>query len=144
MAIIKWNPWSPMFEDMDKAFSDFPLAMPDRMMSQIVPAVDVYETKDSVIAEMPLAGVDPNRVNITIENDILNVSGEMERKSEIEEKDFYRKEVRYGSFARTIALPAHVNGDKAEAEYKDGMLKVSAPKLEPQKAKTLKIEVKKR
>lgn len=139
MAIIKWSP----FDDMDKFFSDFPVMFPDRMSSQLVPAVDIYETKDAVIAELPLAGVDPNKVNVTIEHDVLNVSGEMQRKSEVEEKDYYRKEVRYGSFARTISLPTHVRGNEATATYQDGMLKVSIPKAEPMKAKSVKIEVKK-
>lgn len=143
MAIIKWNPWSPMYEDMEKFFSDFPAAYQGQASHAIIPAVDVYETKEAVIAELPLAGIDPNKVNVTIENDMLNVSGEMERKSEVEEKDFYRKEVRYGSFARAIALPAHVLGEKALASYKDGMLKITVPKAEPKKAKTVKIEIKK-
>lgn len=143
MAIIKWNPWSPMFEDMEKFFSDYPMALADRMSKNFMPAVDVYETKDAVVAELPLAGVDPNRVNVTIENDVLNVSGDMERKSEVDEKDFYRKEVRYGSFARAVPLPAHVLGDKATAQYKDGMLKITAPKAEPKQVKSVKIEVKK-
>ncbi|MEI7742081.1 MAG: Hsp20/alpha crystallin family protein [bacterium] len=143
MAIIKWNPWSPMYEDMEKFFSDFPSNVPDRMAHTIMPALDIYETKEAVIAELPLAGMDPNKVNVTIENDVLNVSGEMERKSEVDEKDFYRKEVRYGSFARTIQLPTHVIGEKALASYKDGMLKITVPKAEPKKATAVRIEVKK-
>lgn len=140
MAIIKWSP----FDDMEKFFSDFPMMIPDRRLDQIIPAVDIYETKDAVVAEMPLAGIDPNKVNITIENDVLHVTGEMQRKSEIEEKDFYRKEVRYGSFARTISLPTHVLGEKAGATYQDGMLKVTVPKAEPTKVKSIKVEIKKK
>jgi HSP20 family protein len=143
MAIVKWNPWSPMFEDMEKYFSDYPVALAERSGKNFMPAVDIYETKEAVIAELPLAGMDPNKVTVTIDNDVLNVSGEMERKSEVEEKDFYRKEVRYGSFSRAIQLPTHVVGEQALASYKDGLLKITVPKAEPKKTKTVKIEIKK-
>ena len=133
MPIIKWEP----FEELDRWFGDFPAAP-----RAFAPAVDVYEDKDNVFVEAPLAGVSPKDVEITIENDILTVRGETKKESEVDEKNYYRKEVRSGSFQRSVALPSHVLGDKAKAESHDGMLKITIPKAEEAKPKTIKVEVK--
>jgi len=142
MAMIRWRPsWD---WDMDRFFEDWPNlpAMPGKM-GGFTPAIDIYQDKDNVIAETPLAGVDPEKVNISIENDVLKIEGKAEHQSEVDEKNYYRKEVRYGSFYRAVALPAHVKGDKAEANFENGMLKITIPKAEEVKPKTIKVTVKK-
>lgn len=134
MNIIKWNPWNE-FTSMDKFFE------PGMPTSQgFVPALDVYDKKDSIVVETALAGIDPNKVNISIENDVLMIEGNVEKKKEVDEKNYYRKEISQGSFHRSVALPASVDGDKADAEYKDGILKISIPKAERAKPKTIKIK----
>lgn len=136
--LIKWTPFLEPFEDMDKMFSE--LAPHGRDMHGFMPAVDMYEDKNNVIVETELAGIDPENVDISIENDVLSIKGESEKKSEVEEKDYYRKEIRRGSFYRSIPLPTHVLGDKANAEAIDGVLKISIPKAPEIKPKTIKIK----
>jgi len=136
--IIKWEPMADAFEGMDKMFEDF---FPTRMSKSFMPAVDVYETKDSVVVEAPLAGVNPEDVDVSIENDTLTLRGQTSKKSEVDEKNYYRKEVRSGSFYRNILLPAHVDGQNATAESLEGMLKITIPKKEPNKPKSIKIAV---
>lgn len=132
-------PWSP-FDDLDRFFEGFgALDLP----RNLVPAVDIYETKDAVMVEMPLAGVDPDKVDISVQDDILSVSGIMERKTEVEDKNYMRREIRTGSFHRTLPLPTSVIGNKASAMSENGMLKISIPKAEKTKPKAVKIEVKK-
>ena len=140
MAIIRWRPMWDMV-DFDRFFEDMP-TMPEKMTS-FTPAVDVYQDKDNVIAETPLAGVDPEKVNVSVENDVLKIEGKSEHRSEVDEKNYYRKEVRYGSFYRAVALPTHVKADKAQATFENGMLKVVIPKAEEVKPKTIKVAVKK-
>lgn len=136
MPIIKWEPmWKP-FEDMENMFSEFPMGK----MRGFSPAVDVYQDKDNVYVETPLAGVDPNNVEVTVENDVLSIKGETKKESEVEEKNFYRKEIRSGSFFRSVALPAHVMAEKAGALSKDGLLKITIPKAPDAKPKTIKIK----
>ena len=139
MDIIKWSP----FRDVDKFFEEdfFPVfpAMP-RITR---PSMDVYQTKDNVVAEIVLAGVDPKDVKVTVENDILTVKGEKKEEKETKEKDYYCKEIRSGSFMRSVSLPVHVKGDKAKAESKDGILKITVPKVEKKIVKEIPIEVKK-
>ncbi|MEA2065269.1 MAG: Hsp20/alpha crystallin family protein [Patescibacteria group bacterium] len=137
MSIIKWRPlFAEEFSDFNKEFEDFELTQ----TKNFVPAIDVYQDKNNVIVETPLPGVDPEKVDISIENDVLVIKGESEEKKEIEEKNYYRKEVRSGSFYRTVALPTRVVGDKAEANYKKGMLKIVIPKAQETKPKTIKIK----
>ena len=138
MSIIRWSPFFDA-DDMEKRF--FPTVQSDPR--GFVPAMDVYETKDAVMVESPLAGVDPEKVDISIQDNVLTVKGETEQKHEVEEKDYYRKEVRFGSFYRQVALPAQVDGDKAEATFEKGMLKIRIPKLPEIQAKSIKVNVKK-
>ena len=138
MALIKWAPFLEPFEEMEKM-----LTSDGNFQKGYVPAIDMYEEKDNVIIEAQLAGIDPEKVSVSIENDILSLKGEMEKKSEVEDKNYYRKEIRRGSFYRSIQLPAHVNGNKAEAQAEDGVLKIVIPKAEEAKPKTIKIKTKK-
>jgi len=140
MSIMRWRPmWDG--HDMDQLFENMP-TMPDKMASY-TPAVDVYQDEHNVIAETPLAGVDPEKVNVSVENDVLKIEGKSEHKSEVDEKNYYRKEVRYGSFYRAVALPTHVKDDDAKATFENGLLKVVIPKAEEVKPKTIKVDVKK-
>lgn len=135
MPIIKWTP----FDEMDRFFDDWhkPAA------PGFVPAVDVYETKNEVVVETQLVGVDPKNVKIAIENDVLTIRGEAKKESEVDEKNYYRKEISAGSFFRSVILPAHVVSDKAKAESVEGLLKITIPKAPDTQPKTIKIDVKK-
>jgi HSP20 family protein len=106
----------------------------------LVPAVEVYQDKDKVYVETQLAVIDPDKVDISIENDVLIIKGENEKKSEVDDKNYYRKEIRRGSFYRSVPLPSHVLGEKAIAEAVNGILKISVPKAPEAKPKTIKIK----
>ena len=104
------------------------------------PSLDIYQDENNVYAKVALPGVDPENINVSIENDVLILESSTEKKSEIDEKNYYRKEIRYGSFRRNVQLPVHVESEKADAEYEKGILKITIPKKE--EVKTKKIEVK--
>lgn len=138
MSLIKWTPFIDSFDDMDAAFRGL---MPSaRGMESFMPAIDMYEDKDSVIIETQLAGIDPEKVDISIDNDILSIKGESEKQHEVDEKNYYRKEIRRGSFYRSIALPTHVQADKTKAVAEAGVLKITVPKAQVQKSSKIKIE----
>lgn len=142
MSLIKWSPFFfEPFEDMDKMFAGMPSGASRGSMS-IVPPVDMYETADAVVVETPLVGVDPNQIEIAIDNNVLSIKGASERKTEVDDKNYYRKEVRYGSIFRQVALPTRVVEGKAEASFENGILKITVPKAEEKKA--IKVEVKKK
>jgi HSP20 family protein len=139
MPLIKWSPFFEPFENFDKYFENFPAPV---SRGGLVPAIDVYDSQDAVIIETALPGVDPKHVKLSIENDVLTISGSSERKTEVDEKDYYRKEIRSGSFMRQVALPAGVKEDGAKASFKDGILKIEVPKTEKVKSKPIMIDVK--
>ena len=142
MSLIKWAPFLEEYGDMDKMMSEMLPAVRGNQYG-FTPALDMYEDKDNVIIETQLGGIDPEKVNISIENNILTIKGESEKKSEVDDKNYYRKEIRRGSFYRSIALPTKVDGDKATAVNEDGILKITVPKAAEVKPKTIKIENKK-
>ncbi|MFZ4632377.1 MAG: Hsp20/alpha crystallin family protein [Patescibacteria group bacterium] len=143
MSLIKWTPFLSEFDDMDKVMESM---LPAVQGSQFgfTPAVDMYEDKDNIVIETQLGGIDPEKVNISIENNVLSIKGESEKKSEVEDKNYYRKEIRRGSFYRSIPLPTKVDGDKASAVNEDGILKITVPKASEIKPKNIKIETKKK
>lgn len=141
MSLIKWSPFFEPFEGMDKALDEM-RALQTAQGVGIVPPVDMYETENTIVVETPVPGVDPGKIEVTVENGILTIKGATERKTEVEDKNYYRKEVRQGVVFRQIALPAQANHETAEASFENGVLKVSIPKL-AQESKSIKINVKK-
>lgn len=138
MRLIPWNP----FVEMEEMFSALPaMRQMGQMQKAFVPALDVYEDANNVYVEAPLAGVDPKDVNVSVEKGVLTVQGESKKEHEVDEKNYYRKEVRSGSFFRQVALPVPVKEDKVSAEFADGMLKITAPKAAPTAAKKIDVKV---
>ena len=79
---------------------------------------------------MHIPGINPDNVDITVENEYLQVSGHRHEKDETEDEQYYRKEIRTGSFERVLPLPAAVDESNTRARYKDGVLMISLPKKE--------------
>ena len=132
MAIVHWSPFW-----MDDAFENF---FENKSMT---PPMDVYEKNNKVFIETPLPGIDPKKVKVNIEDGVLTIKGEKEKKSEVEEKNYYRKEVRHGSFYRAVRLPAGIREDEVDAKFKGGVLTVSVPKKakeNPKKSVHIKVE----
>lgn len=131
--------WTPGFSwrDLDKFFEESLWEGVD-----FTPAIDVRQDKDNVIVETSLPGIDPEKVDISIENDVLTVSGHTEEKKEVKREDYYRKEIREGSFSRSVILPMGVKADQAEAQYEKGILKIIIPKAAEAKPKKIAVKIK--
>ena len=139
MAIIPWSPMPDMWRDMDEVFNRFPM-MPGSMKT-FVPPMDMYETDKAVVVEMPLAGMKPEDVDVSVEKGVLVVKGESKNEHEVDDKNYYRKEIRSGAFYREVALPTPVLEDKVAAEFQDGILKITAPKAQPTATKRIAVKV---
>ncbi len=129
--LIQWTPLGELdrfFEDEVWSGADFSLPM------------DVYEKGNDVVIEVPLAGVDPEKVDITVKDNILTVAGKVDEKKEIKKENYYRKEVKKGNFSRSVSLPVNVKEDEAEATYEKGVLKITLPKVEEAKPKKISIK----
>ena len=134
--IVRFSPQN----DIDRFFGEGFLPFVNHNFS---PAIDIYQDSDDLIVETHLAGIDPKNVDISVENDVLTVSGEVKEKDEKKEENYYRKEIRCGSFSRSIILPVAVKGSEAKAEYDNGVLKIKLPKSEDAKPKKIDVEIKK-
>ncbi len=126
---------------MDKMLDDMQSSMTTHGRGSIIPPVDIYETEQAVVVETPMPGVDQDKLEISIDNGMLTIKGTSERKTEVDDKNYYRKEVRTGSIFRQIALPARVQEGEAQAAFENGILKITLPKAQERKA--IKVEIKK-
>lgn len=132
MELIKWEPWG----DIDKLFNEFPfVGVSGRDL-----AVDLYEEGANIVAKMQLPGIDPAKLDVSVEGEYLRVHGSREEEKEEKRKQYYRKEIKKGSFERMIALPAPVDKDKVAALYEKGVLTITMPRKE-KKESSGKVEV---
>jgi len=141
--------------DVDRMFDDwfetywpkpFPrLWRPDfwrfRPINLEAPALDVYEDKQDLIVKVEIPGLSKDDIDLTIEGNTLTIKGEKKKEHEIKEEDYYRSERVFGSFSRSIELPADVKTDKVNASFKDGVLEVRLPKTEEAKKNIVKVKV---
>ncbi len=104
-----------------------------------IPAVDIYETEQNVVLKAELPGLDPKDVEVTVHEGTLFLKGERKYESEVKEENYHHVERAYGAFSRSLALPASIDQEKVQAEFKDGVLTLTMPKREEAKAKKIKI-----
>ena len=129
-------------EAMDQLFNEaftYPFGL---MHSMEVPTIDMYQTDESVVVRASLPGVKPKAVQISVSGDVLTIKGEMKEKSDVKEKAYHIREQRFGAFERTLSLPAPVQADQAKAEFEDGLLTITLPKLEEAKPKVITVQAK--
>lgn len=122
--------------DFDRFFEDEVIAGGD-----FVPAMDVYQEGDNVVAKVALPDINPENVHVSVENDVLTISGEVSHEEEVKREDFYRREIRRGSFSRSMILPMPVKASDTKAKYEKGTLIVTLPKAEEAKPKKINVEI---
>jgi HSP20 family protein len=136
-AVTRWEP----FAELGELRTRF-----DRMFSELIdgerpwaPAIDVERDDGNLVVRADVPGIKPEKVRVEVEDDILTVSGEHEERKEEKDKRFLRRERRYGSFTRSMALPAGVDAKKIKAKTHDGVVEVTIPLPKPVKKETVKI-----
>ena len=155
MALIPWGKgkngggevsWvNDLRSEMDRVFDRF-LREPWGSMSefglagQFAPSLDVSETANEVTVQAELPGVDPKDLDITVTGERLTISGEKREESEKKEKNFHHREIRSGSFSRTVQLPAGVDPQQVTAEYKNGTLTIRIKKSEQAAARKINVK----
>ena len=147
MSIRRWDPFdelSSLRESMERLFDDlFTTRRPGRALAPALwePAVELFETEGDVVFRAEMPGIDPQQVDVTVTEDTLTVKGEARTEQEQKGRNYYRRELRYGSFERAVGLPASVQADQAKATFRHGILEVRIPKAERGRAKSIKVEV---
>lgn len=103
-------------------------------------SVDIYQDKNNIVIKSTIAGVEPEDIDITFDNDMITVRGSRQKDTSIDDEDYFYQECYWGSFSRSIILPVAVQQDKIEASIKNGILTIILPKAKH--AGDNKIEVK--
>ena len=147
-ALIRWDPLKEMDDVHNRLARFFGLAPAQTAAGQELmtaaewtPAIEISEDDKEWLVKADLPEVKKDDVKVTVENGVLNITGERKFEKEQKDKKYHRIERSYGSFFRSFTLPEGADGAKVSAEFKDGVLKVRLPKDGKAKGKALEVKV---
>lgn len=122
---LDWHPLKAAWEDSDW-----------------IPSLDVSETSQAIVVKAELPGMAIEDIEVSLNGNVLTIRGDRKQERENKEENFHRVECRYGSFSRSIRLPADVEGEKVEATYRRGILRLSLPKSKEGSSRKITISTK--
>lgn len=141
---------SSNIEDENESFDNFEIETVDENQSIQNPAweeeeegelpVDVYDDSDKIILKTMIAGVRPDDLDISITRDMVTIKGVRQEEKEITKDNYYHKELYWGSFSRTIMLPAEIDIEEAKANEKHGLLILTLPKIDKERRTKLQVK----
>lgn len=145
MFLTNWDP----FESLTSLQTDADRALRNRInrdalqktTSGLIPSVDIHEDAEAFYFDVELPGLKKDDIDVKVEDNILYLKGEKRREAEKKEKNYYRVEREYGSFARSFSLPETADTAKVNAEYRDGLLHLKIAKKEAAKPKRIEVKV---
>ncbi|MGM0451584.1 MAG: Hsp20/alpha crystallin family protein [Thermodesulfobacteriota bacterium] len=145
MALMRRDPWmtKPTLQNEINRLFDEMLPATERDQTGFFnwqPSVDTVEKDNAIEIRAELPGIKKDDISIDVRNNVLTLSGERNYDEDVNEENFYRRERFYGKFQRAFTLPDNVDADKIDAQFEEGVLKITVPKTE--ESQTKKIEVK--
>jgi HSP20 family protein len=141
------NRWEPsrgttLHEQFNRVFGDMlERAGDESNLTPWAPAVDIFETGHELVVKADLPDVNPQDLDIRVENNILTIRGERKFENKTNGEDYLRVERAYGPFSRSFSLANSVKSDAIKADYQNGVLTLSIPKREEAKPKQIKVNV---
>jgi HSP20 family protein len=143
MSVLRWDPFQDLLSLRDEMNRVFDRAWGQTASDQTVrawaPALDIAERKDAYLVTVELPGINPDDIDVTLENNLLTIQGQRHRAQDSSDQQFHRVERAYGLFRRSVSLPSTVQADAIQASYENGVLQLLVPKAE--EAKPRKIAV---
>jgi HSP20 family protein len=147
-TIVRWDPFKEITTLQDRMSRVFEEALgrshrpdEDYISGSWIPSVDVRETSDSLVIQAELPGIEPDAVQVSVENGVLCLKGSRSFEKAAEGETYHRVERAYGAFERSFTLPTNVNAEKIEATYKHGILTLTLPKREEAKPRSISIKI---
>ncbi|MGQ4646182.1 Hsp20 family protein [Lyngbya aestuarii] len=146
MPLVRWNPWHEI-DTLQRQFNRLlddnvvPASWQDSQSFSRMPAVEIEETPEAIHLKLEVPGMEAKDLDVQVTEDSVSISGERKSEAKTEEKGITRSEFHYGKFQRVIPLPAPIQNTKVEAEYKDGVLRLTLPKSEESKNKVVKVNL---
>ena len=144
MTMQRWDPFNELRQvqdTMNRIWRGYQAPSDSGGFEAWAVPLDVVRKGDDIEVLASVPGVDPDNIQITVENDVLTISGQTESENKTSEGDFLMRERRSGSFHRALRLPDTVDVERAETGYENGVVTISFPKLESKKAKKLSLTV---
>lgn len=143
MALIRWQPFQEMESlrrQMDQMFDEM-VAVNHQTQLTWKPAVELQDTAENIILRAEIPGVEGKDLDIQVTRKAVAIAGEHRYEKKAEEKGFFRTEFRYGKFQRVVNLPVAVQNDQVKAEFKDGILTLTLPKVAEASHKVVKVNL---
>ena len=147
-AMMPWKPFRAM-EEMERYMDEMLGGLPFRTWRRLPleeiswsPPVEMYEKDDKLVVRTELPGVKMEDIDISMTGDTLTIKGERRASREVKDEDYHRCEVCYGSFSRSVTMPASADVSKIQAVYDDGILEVTVPKSKVAKPARIAIKAK--
>ena len=143
MLMRSWQPFAEIEtirQQLDKAFDQL-AATRDNSEATWMPALEFADAGDNFVLKAQLPGIDPKDVDVQVTPEAISISGERRYENTDEKPGCVRSEFRYGKFHRVLPLPAHIQNDSVQAEYKDGILMLTLPKVTEARNKVVKINL---
>ena len=147
MALVRWQPFrevDSLQREMNRLFDR--LANVDEgnlptTGTAFIPAAEIQETDEAIHLKVELPGLEANDLDVQVSAESVSIRGERKSETKTEEKGMIRSEFRYGQFQRVIPLPNRVKNDQVEAEFKQGVLTLTLPKVDEEKNKVVKVNL---
>jgi HSP20 family protein len=143
MLMRSWQPFTEIEtirQQLDKAFDGL-AATRDNSEATWMPPLELVDSGDNFVLKAQLPGIDPKDVDVQVTREAISISGERRYENTEEKPGCVRSEFRYGKFHRVLPLPAHIQNDSVQAEYKDGILMLTLPKVTEARNKVVKINL---
>lgn len=144
-SVTRWNPTQsyvtrdPFFRLFD-SFLNQDLSPSEEVSNRNwMPPVDIQETEDAYRLTAELPGLSKDDINITLENNVLRLSGERKFEKDVKKESYHRIERTYGTFTRAFTLPSQVSSEKVQAAFENGLLTITVPKAEQAKPRKITI-----
>ena len=138
----RFLPFVPEIDIFDRFF-DFDIPSLFNGEDLIIPHFDISETEKEYVISGEIPGIEVKDLNVTLTDGIITIKGEKKKETENTEENYHRIERHYGSFQRSFRVPDNVKPEKLDANYKDGVLKLTLPKSEASEVKKIEVKEKK-
>ena len=143
MALIRWQPFQELEtlrRQMDQMFDDLAITESQYSMNW-KPAIELQDTEENLILRAEIPGVEGKDIDIHVTREAVALSGEHRYENKASERGYFRSEFRYGKFQRVISLPVAIQNDQVKAEFNNGILTLTLPKVTQARRTVVKINL---
>jgi HSP20 family protein len=143
MALIRWQPFQEvetLHRQMNQMFDEL-MASERQSATSWQPAIELQDTEDNLVLRLEIPGVDGKDIDIHVTREAVAISGEHRFEKKTQEKGFFRSEFRYGNFQRVVPLPVPIQNDQVKADFKNGVLTLTMPKVTEARRTVIKLNL---